>query len=76
MYLEKPDTELEGQPGVFTPIDEVINKVVGSKGETLAKKLDRNITPKVKKLFNMILRGKEFQEKDFMREEFEKKLAK
>jgi hypothetical protein len=24
----------------------------------------------------MILRGKEFQEKDFMREEFEKKLAK
>jgi hypothetical protein len=74
--LGKPDTELEGQPGVFTPIDEVINKVVGSKGETLAKKLDRNITPKVKKLFNMILRGKEFQEKDFMREEFEKKLAK
>jgi hypothetical protein len=74
--LGKPDTELEGQPGVFTPIDEVINKVVGSKGETLAKKLDRNITPKVKKLFNMLLSGKEFQDKDFMREEFEKKLAK
>jgi hypothetical protein len=37
--LGKPDTELEGQPGVFTPIDEVVNKVVGSKGETLAKKI-------------------------------------
>jgi hypothetical protein len=74
--LGKPDTELEGQPGVFTPIDEVINKVVGSKGDTLAKYLDKKITPKVKKLFNMLLSGKEFQEKDFMREEFEKKLAK
>lgn len=68
--------DLEGQPGVFTPIDEAINKIVGTRGETLPKKLDRNLTPIIQKLFSQIVGGKKFKERDFIKEEFEKKLAK
>ena len=71
---------LPGETGVFTPIDEVIGSIIGTRGETVPKFLARNINPKIEKLVSNImeaikLRGKETSE-SIKRKEFEKKLAK
>ena len=68
--------DLEGQTRLFTPVDEAVNKIVGTKGETLPRILDRNLTPKIKKLFEGIKEGKKLRGRNFIKEEFEKKLAK
>ena len=71
---------LPGETGVFTPIDEVIGSIIGTRGETVPKFLARNINPKIEKLVSNImeaikLRGKETSE-SIKRKEFEKKLVK
>jgi len=63
--------DLEGQPGVFTPIDEVVGKIADA-GVFVGKELGL----KIKKLAESLYSGKKFKEKDFIKEEFEKKLAK
>jgi hypothetical protein len=37
---------------------------------------NKALKPIIQKLFGQVVGGKEFKEKDFMKEEFEKKLAK
>ena len=71
---------LPGETGVFTPVDEVIGSIIGTRGETLPKFLARNINPKIEKLISNLMeeiqaRGKSKSE-DIKRKEFEKKLAK
>ena len=63
--------DLEGQPGIFTPIDEVVSKIADA-GVFVGKELGL----KIKKLAESLYSGKKFKEKDFIKEEFEKKLAK
>jgi hypothetical protein len=64
--------DLEGQPGVFTPVDTIFEGLgVGGK---LA--YNKALKPIIQKLFGQVVGGKEFKEKDFIKEEFEKKLAK
>lgn len=71
---------LPGETGVFTPADEVIGSIIGTRGETLPKFLARNINPKIEKLVSNLMeaiqaRGKNKSE-EMKRKQFEKKLAK
>lgn len=71
---------LPGETGVFTPVDEIIGSIVGFRGETAPKFLQRNLNPKIEKLVNNLLeavqfRGKEKSE-EIKRKQFEKQLAK
>ena len=71
---------LPGETGVFTPIDEIIGSIIGTRGETAPKFLERNLNPKIKKLVNNLMEAIQFRKKDtgeeLRRKEFEKKLAK
>ena len=82
-YMEDKITETvqgqdvpPGSPDVFTPIDAVVNKIIGKTGATIPKYLDKNLTPKIEKLIRAFKLGGKIQDKDYEREEFEKKLEK
>jgi hypothetical protein len=64
--------DLEGQPRVFTPVDTIFEGL--GEGGKLA--YNKALKPIIQKLFGQVVGGKEFKEKDFIKEEFEKKLAK
>jgi hypothetical protein len=64
--------DLEGQPGVFTPVDTIFEGL--GEGGKLA--YNKALKPIIQKLFGQVVGGKEFKERDFIKEEFEKKLAK
>jgi len=65
-----------GSPDIFTPIDSVVNAVVGKTGATAPKYLDKYLTPKIKKLINMFIKGEKAKNINLEQMEFEKKLKK
>jgi hypothetical protein len=70
------DKQMPGETGVFTPVDEVIGSLIGTKGSTAPKWLAKNINPKVNKLVEMLVGGYKERRKSPDKEEFEKKLLK
>jgi hypothetical protein len=66
------DRNLEDQPDVFTPVDTIFEGL--GEGGKLA--YNKALKPVVKKLYDMFKSTKKFEERDFLKEEFEKKLAK
>jgi len=65
-----------GSPDVFTPIDAVVNSIIGKTGATAPKYLDKNLTPKIKKLVEMFVKGGKAKDINLEQMEFEKKLKK
>lgn len=80
-YMEDKITEsiggqdvAPGSPDLFTPVDNVVNTVIGKTGATVPKYLDKNLTPKIISLYESFVQGSKLKDKNYEEEEFKKKL--